>query len=76
MVDPRGVILQPSGRRRDDPAMASTAPNRAVAGTSPADRPGPFDAWLQSRLQRLYDEALAEPVPDHMLDLLTSQRSD
>ena len=29
-----------------------------------------FDAWLQSRLQRLYDETLDEPVPDDLLKLL------
>jgi len=29
-----------------------------------------FDAWLQSRLQRLYDNTLDEPVPDDLLQLL------
>ena len=29
-----------------------------------------FDAWLQTRLQRLYDEALGEPLPDELLLLL------
>ena len=29
-----------------------------------------FDTWLQTRLQRLYDEALDEAVPDDLLQLL------
>ena len=29
-----------------------------------------FDAWLQTRLQRLYDKTLDEPVPDNLLQLL------
>ena len=29
-----------------------------------------FEAWLQSDLQRLYDETLHEPVPDDLLVLL------
>lgn len=29
-----------------------------------------FDTWLQTGLQRLYDETLDEPVPDDLLTLL------
>jgi hypothetical protein len=32
--------------------------------------PSLFDTWLQTRLQRLYDEALEEPLPDDLLRLL------
>ena len=37
-----------------------------------------FDMWLQTRLQRLYDEALDEAVPDDLLQLLPEpeKRSD
>ncbi len=37
-----------------------------------------FDTWLQTRLQRLYDEALDEAVPDDLLQLLPElgKRSD
>ena len=29
-----------------------------------------FETWLQTDLQRLYDEALYEPVPDDLLRLV------
>lgn len=29
-----------------------------------------FDVWLQTTLQRRYDDALSEPVPDDLLDLV------
>ncbi len=29
-----------------------------------------FEVWLQTDLQRLYDKALFEPVPDDLLRLL------
>jgi hypothetical protein len=29
-----------------------------------------FEAWLQSGLQRLYDRALYEPLPDELLRLI------
>ena len=37
-----------------------------------------FDTWLQTRLQRLYDEALDEAVPDDLLQLIPEpgKRSD
>ena len=37
-----------------------------------------FDAWLQTRLQGLYDEALGEAVPEDLLQLLPEpgQRCD
>ena len=39
--------------------------------------PSMFDAWLQTRLHRLHDEALDETVPDDLLQLLpeSGQRS-
>ena len=55
-----------------------------MASSNSHDRrdPGPdaslFDTWLQTRLQRLYDEALDEAVPDDLLQLLPEleKRSD
>ena len=35
-----------------------------------------FDLWLQANLQRLYDEALAEPVPEELLRLVAQSRND
>ncbi len=37
-----------------------------------------FDTWLQTRLQRQFDEALEEAVPDDLLQLLPEpeKRSD
>ena len=35
-----------------------------------------FEVWLQANLQRLYDEALAEPVPEELLRLVTQSRND
>ena len=32
--------------------------------------PSLFDGWLQSDLQRLYDQTLCEPVPDDLLRLI------
>ncbi|QKE88721.1 hypothetical protein HN018_00420 [Lichenicola cladoniae] len=29
-----------------------------------------FDVWLQTTLQRRYEDALSEPVPDDLLDLV------
>ena len=29
-----------------------------------------FETWLQTNLQRLYDQALAEPMPDELLRLI------
>lgn len=29
-----------------------------------------FDVWLQTTLQRRYDDALTEPVPENLLDLV------
>jgi hypothetical protein len=40
---------------------------RPPATTADADR---FDAWLQAELSRLYDAALAEPVPEDIIRLL------
>ena len=35
-----------------------------------------FELWLQANLQRLYDEALAEPVPEELLRLVAQFRND
>ena len=29
-----------------------------------------FDTWLQSSLQQLYDQALAEPVPEELVRMI------
>jgi len=29
-----------------------------------------FDVWLQTTLQRRYDDALTEPLPEDLLDLV------
>lgn len=29
-----------------------------------------FDMWLQTTLQRRYDDALTEPLPEDLLDLV------
>ena len=29
-----------------------------------------FELWLENNLQRLYDQALAEPVPEELLRLI------
>ena len=29
-----------------------------------------FELWLESNLQRLYDETLAEPMPEELLRLI------
>ena len=35
-----------------------------------------FETWLQTNLQRLYDEALAEPVPEELLRLIAQPREN
>ena len=35
-----------------------------------------FEEWLQTNLQRLYDEALAEPVPEALLRLIAQPREN
>jgi hypothetical protein len=51
----------------------AAAPLR-VASAQPAQRPadtgGAFDRWLKRELGRLYDETLAEPVPEGLARLL------
>ena len=45
----------------------------AVSRTTP---PSSFDAWLQTRLQHLYDETLVEPLPADLLAILARDASD
>ncbi len=35
-----------------------------------------FELWLQTNLQRLYDEALAEPVPEELLRLVVQSQNN
>ena len=35
-----------------------------------------FDMWLQSSLQRLYDLALAEPVPEELMRMIFELQDD
>ena len=37
---------------------------------APGGAARPFEAWLQTGLQHLYDTTLQEPVPDELLRLL------
>ena len=46
-----------------------TSPN-SNDRSNPNPAPSLFDAWLQTRLQCLYDKALNEAVPDDLLQLL------
>jgi hypothetical protein len=45
--------------------MSSYSPSQASGCAIPL-----FEAWLQSGLQRLYDRALYEPLPDELLRLI------
>lgn len=50
----------------DTPAM----PAGLVSRHKRADGDAAFDRWLRQELSRLYDSALAEPVPEELLRLL------
>ncbi len=56
--------------------IAGAAPRVAGAKTPQQQQPGrepgdaAFDRWLHRELSRLYDQTLAEPVPDELLRLL------
>ncbi|NKC29833.1 hypothetical protein [Falsiroseomonas selenitidurans] len=39
----------------------------------PPPRGAAFDRWLQAELARSYDAALAEPVPEALLRLVTER---
>lgn len=47
-----------------------------MMGMGRTEQPTLFDTWLQSSLQRLYDESLSEPLPVELLDLLPGGTSD
>lgn len=45
--------------------MSNRLPSRAYGSATSL-----FEAWLQTDLQRLYDRALFEPLPEDLLRLL------
>jgi len=51
---------------RDAPA----APASFAGPRQTAEGDAAFDRWLREELARLYDSALAEPVPEDLLRLL------
>jgi hypothetical protein len=50
------------------PRGAGATTNSPQPGRDPGD--AAFDRWLHRELSRLYDQTLAEPVPDELLKLL------
>lgn len=49
-------------------AMAHSCIGESKGGIAP---PAPlFDVWLQTTLQQRYDDALTEPVPDDLLNMV------
>ncbi len=57
------MIAHPQGEAGPAPMPATT-----IRPSSAGDEA--FDRWLQQGLNRLYDAALSEPVPDSLLRLL------
>lgn len=52
------------------PHLPEAAPPRRAAPAAPPPHDDAFDAWLRRELGRLYDAALAEPVPAALTRLL------
>ena len=52
------------------PGNTPAAPPHIGGFRRSADRDAAFDRWLRQELSRLYDTALAEPVPEDLLRLL------
>ncbi|NBB82302.1 MAG: hypothetical protein GVY28_02745 [Alphaproteobacteria bacterium] len=62
----------PRDRRPASPGAGNPSSDRSDGGAAPADRQtrdGRPD-WLNTQLRRLYDDVVAEPVPDDLLELV------
>ena len=53
-----------------DPGATPPVPAGLAGPGRSADGDLAFDRWLRQELSRLYDSALAEPVPEELLRLL------
>ena len=80
----KGGTTEPEGAPDASRSMSAHLQSRD-APAAPAGFAGPrqsaegdaaFDRWLRQELSRLYDSALAEPVPEDLLRLLRPGNKD
>lgn len=53
-----------------------TAKAEALSSASPRGTPSDLQQYIADRLKALYDEAVAQPIPDRLLRLLDRLDSD
>jgi hypothetical protein len=78
-MPPDGSVRKKKQRKRS--AMSEPAPpNDSPSGQGPPGpppRPGARkEDWIANQLRRVYDDALHEPIPQRMIDLLNALDAD